>query len=126
MTGKTPKDDFWMMLKAVPVIISVIYLHQIYPLAFSSAILFGVPTGFILSWCLIPLTRRLMATRYAPVLDERLNERPVDAGCSAYLFIFFLLLGYQAVFVMAPQQRAKNLAKKKAQQTPAQDSHTDR
>jgi hypothetical protein len=120
MNVKTPKDDFWMMLKVVPIIVSVIFLHQIYPLDFGSAVFIGVPLGLALSWCLAPFTLRLMETRYLLVVDERSNEHPVDAGCASLLFIFFILLAYQMLFVIVPLQRAKNLTKQNTHKAPMQ------
>ncbi len=95
---KTPRDDFWMVLKAAPALVCVVFLHRGFPLPFSLALALGVPLGLLISRALSPLTRRLLDTRYAPLLDPRLSERPLDSGCGAAIFILVALTLYGILF----------------------------
>ncbi len=96
---KTPRDEFWMVLKAAPTLICVVYLHRCFPLPFALALVAGLALGLSLSRALAPLTRRLLETRYAPVVDWRLGEHPTDSSCGAAIFIILGLLLYSALFV---------------------------
>ncbi len=109
---KNNRDEFWMALKVLPVLIAVVIFHQLGGLRFWPAVWTGFAVGTVLGWFLVPMTRRLMKTRYASVINLRLGEHPADASCGAYVFIFFFLLIYHLFFVAVPAQRAQNEAKK--------------
>ena len=118
-TSKEPpnnRDEFWMALKTLPVLVAVVVLHQLGPMSFWSAVGLGIPLGTVVGWFMVPMTRRLMKTRYAPIINLRLGEHPTDSGCGAYMFIFFALMVYQLFFVSLPEQRAAREAKKSQRQ----------
>lgn len=96
---KTPRDNFWMVLKALPVLVCVAFLHRAFPLPFPAALCWGILVGALISRALTPLTRRLLETRYGPILDHRLAERPLDAACGAAAFVILGLLLYGVLFV---------------------------
>jgi len=101
---KTPRDHFWMVLKAAPSLVCVIYLHRYFPLPFLLALAAGIPAGVLISRALAPLTQRLLATRYAALLDPWLGEHPLDSGCGAAAFVILGLLLYSLLFVRASRQ----------------------
>lgn len=118
---KTPRDDFWMVLKATPVLTCVVYLHRCFPLPFLSAVAVGVPTGVLISRALAPLTRLLLRSRYAPALHGSLDEHPMDSGCGALAFVALALLLYGALFA-PPVRRHYSHTISSSPRTPAPPS----
>ena len=102
---KTSRDDFWMVHKTAPTVVCVIFLHRFFPLPFLPALAVGILVGTVITRALAPLTRRLLASRYAPALDERLGEHPIHSSFGALALITLALLLYGALFVRPTRRR---------------------
>lgn len=118
---KIPRDDFWMVHKTAPTVVCVIYLHRFFPMPFLAALAAGAVIGALITRALVPLTRRLLHTRYAPALDERLGEHPIDSSFGALAFITLALLLYGALFTQ-PKRRHQFQSISSSPRTPAPPS----
>lgn len=94
-----------MVHKTAPTVVCVVFLHRFFPLPFLPALALGVLLGLVITRALAPLAHRLLRTRYAPALDERLGEHPIHSSFGALALITVSLLLYGVLFVQPTRRR---------------------